>query len=66
MSKDTPALIYTGDGRFLAGFPAADISDDELAELAKRFPDGKPAELRKALIDSGLYKAPGKAPVKED
>lgn len=54
MSKDV--LTYTGDGRFLVGIPATDLTDDEIGILAAKR-GVTPAQLRKTLIESGLYVA---------
>lgn len=59
MSK--PNLVYAGEGRFLVGIPADELSEIDLAVIAQK--RGKTeAQLRKELIDSGLYaeKAKGK------
>lgn len=48
------SLKYTGKGRHIVGVPATDLTDDEIADLAKRR-DLDPAELRKDLIASGVY-----------
>lgn len=55
------SLIYTGKGRAIVGIPTTDLTDDEIAALAKR--RGKAAaELRRDLLASGIYteKARGK------
>lgn len=59
MSK--PNLDYTGKDRFLIGIPASELSEVDLAVIAHK--RGKTeAQLRKELIESGLYaeKAKGK------
>jgi hypothetical protein len=38
---------YRGDGRFLVGVPARDLTSDEVARLPER--------LRRRLVPSGLY-----------
>lgn len=52
------SLTYRGD-RAIVGIPARDLTDDEIAALAKR--RGKKAdELRKELLASDLYTEQGK------
>jgi hypothetical protein len=48
------SLRYDGDGRFLVGIPADDLDDDALKALAEA-QDTTPAQLRKKLVESGLY-----------
>lgn len=49
-------LVYTGEGRFLIGIPADALSPLDIAVIANR--RGKTeAQLRKELIESGLYRA---------
>ena len=49
-------LAYTGKGRFLIGIPADALSSLDIAVIANR--RGKTeAQLRKELIESGLYRA---------
>jgi hypothetical protein len=52
-------LTYTGKGRAVVGIPATDLTDDELAALAKRR-NVKAADLRRDLIASGVYAEKGK------
>lgn len=48
-------LTYAGKGRFLVGIPADDLSTEDVAAIAHR--RGKTAgQLRKELVDSGLYR----------
>jgi hypothetical protein len=58
---------YIGDGSFLAGVPATDLTDDEFAEYAQAFREREGVALEKAPEFARLYKreAAGKA-AKED
>jgi hypothetical protein len=47
-------LKYVGDGRAIVGIPADTINAATLEALAAKR-GRKPAELRKELVDSGLY-----------
>jgi hypothetical protein len=47
------AMKYVGDGRWLVGVPARDLSSDELARL--------PDRIRVRIKKSGLYE-PARAP----
>lgn len=51
-------LVYTGDGRFLPGVPATDLTDGAIAAIARKRGLSSTV-LRARLIASGLY-----APVK--
>jgi hypothetical protein len=42
-------LIYIGEGAFLPGFPARDLTDEEVARWGIEF-----------CLSSGLYRKPGK------
>lgn len=42
-------LRYVGDGAFLPGVPARDLTDDEAARYSARYGD------EKWLVESGLY-----------
>lgn len=53
MSKDAD-LIYVGDGRYLNGVPATDLSTASIAALAEKR-GVKPDSLRASLLASGLY-----------
>lgn len=46
------SLIYIGKGRAVVGIPATDLTDDELAALAKR---RNRKDLRRELVESGVY-----------
>lgn len=55
-------LKYIGRGNFLLQVPAQDITEDKIKELEQKFAW---KNLRKTLIDSGLYEEmPDKAPEK--
>jgi hypothetical protein len=47
-------MKYEGDGRFLIGIPAEDLDDDQIKALAEA-QDTTPAQLRKTLLESGIY-----------
>lgn len=48
-------LTYAGDGRFLIGIPADELSPLDIAVLAEK--RGKTSgQLRKELLESGLYR----------
>jgi len=52
-------MKYVGKGRFVIGIPDRDLTDEEIEALAAKR-GKKPAELRKELIESGLYAGKGK------
>ena len=55
-------LKYIGRGNFLLQVPARDLTEDEIKGLKQKFAW---RNLRKTLIDSGLYEEmPDKAPKK--
>ena len=55
-------LKYIGRGDFLLQIPARDVTEDEIKGLEQKF---SWKNLRKTLIDSGLYEEmPDKAPKK--
>lgn len=47
-------LVYIGDGRFLPGIPATDLSAAQIAAIA-RDRGQTPGYLRAWLVTSGLY-----------
>lgn len=53
MSKDD--IAYIGKGRFMVGIPDTDLTTADVAALAKSR-HTTPAQLRKQLIESGLYR----------
>jgi len=52
-------MKYVGKGQFIVGIPADDLTDEQIEALAAKR-GVKPAELRKELIESGLYAGKGK------
>ena len=48
------ALVYVGDGRFLPGIPAADLTADQVAVIARKRGLSFTA-MRARLVASGLY-----------
>lgn len=46
MTKKAEGLTYVGDGRFLPGIPATDLSEDDIKALGVKAND---------LLASGLY-----------
>jgi hypothetical protein len=49
------AWKYIGDGSFLAGVPARDLTDEEYAEYAKAFKEREGVPLEKAPEFAQLY-----------
>lgn len=51
------SLTYVGDGKYIMGVPAQDLSDAEITRLAESF--GKTeSDYIEELLGSGIYKKP--------
>lgn len=58
------SLIYTGDGKYIMGVPAQDLSDEDISRLAESFGKSNATYIDE-LIGSGIYEKPKPKPTKK-